>query len=72
MLCDVTLAEPDADFMDPHFWLGSPPGDMSQQMLANVASKSRGISSARGGDSPLTGGRAAAHGYEYAYAYVYE
>ena len=27
VLCDVTLATPDADFMDPHFWLGSPPGD---------------------------------------------
>jgi len=27
MMSDVTLAAPDADFMDPHFWLGSPPGD---------------------------------------------
>lgn len=27
VLCDITLATPDADFMDPHFWLGSPPGD---------------------------------------------
>ena len=27
LLCDVTLAVPDADFMDPQFWLGSPPGD---------------------------------------------
>ena len=25
MMCDVTFAAPDADFMDPHFWLGSPP-----------------------------------------------
>lgn len=27
MLCDVTLAAEDADFMDPHFMAGSPPGD---------------------------------------------
>ncbi len=27
MMSDVTFATPDADFMDPHFWLGSPPGD---------------------------------------------
>ncbi|MGI5347362.1 enoyl-CoA hydratase/isomerase family protein [Streptomyces sp. CA-250714] len=27
MMSDVTFAAPDADFMDPHFWLGSPPGD---------------------------------------------
>jgi enoyl-CoA hydratase/carnithine racemase len=27
VLCDITLATPDAEFMDPHFWLGSPPGD---------------------------------------------
>ncbi|MEV0937370.1 hypothetical protein ACIBMX_46160 [Streptomyces phaeochromogenes] len=24
MMSDVALAAPDADFMDPHFWLGSP------------------------------------------------
>jgi enoyl-CoA hydratase/carnithine racemase len=27
LLCDVTLATEDADFMDPHFLGGSPPGD---------------------------------------------
>ncbi|GII97033.1 enoyl-CoA hydratase/isomerase family protein [Sinosporangium siamense] len=27
VMSDITLAAPDADFMDPHFWLGSPPGD---------------------------------------------
>lgn len=27
LLCDVTLAADDADFMDPHFWAGYPPGD---------------------------------------------
>lgn len=27
VLCDITLATPDADFMDPHFWLGTAPGD---------------------------------------------
>ncbi|MAU23646.1 MAG: crotonase [Martelella sp.] len=27
LLSDVAFSAPDADFMDPHFWLGSPPGD---------------------------------------------
>ncbi|WKB55762.1 enoyl-CoA hydratase/isomerase family protein [Eleftheria terrae] len=27
VMCDITLSAPNADFMDPHFWLGSPPGD---------------------------------------------
>lgn len=27
LLCDITLAAPDADFMDPHFLAGSAPGD---------------------------------------------
>ncbi|TYB44284.1 enoyl-CoA hydratase/isomerase family protein [Actinomadura chibensis] len=27
ILSDITLAAPDADFMDPHFWLGTAPGD---------------------------------------------
>ena len=27
LLCDVTLATEDADFMDPHFLAGAPPGD---------------------------------------------
>jgi enoyl-CoA hydratase/carnithine racemase len=27
LLCDITLAAEDADFMDPHFWAGYPPGD---------------------------------------------
>lgn len=27
LLCDITLAAEDADFMDPHFWAGFPPGD---------------------------------------------
>jgi enoyl-CoA hydratase/carnithine racemase len=27
VLSDITLAAPDADFMDPHFWLGTAPGD---------------------------------------------
>jgi enoyl-CoA hydratase/carnithine racemase len=36
MLCDVTLSAPDADFMDPHFWLGSPPGDGQGMALQNL------------------------------------
>lgn len=27
VLCDITLSTPDADFMDPHFWLGTAAGD---------------------------------------------
>lgn len=27
LLCDITLAAEDADFLDPHFLAGSPPGD---------------------------------------------
>lgn len=33
MLSDITLAAPDADFMDPHFWLGTAPGDGQSLVL---------------------------------------
>ncbi|NKN39088.1 enoyl-CoA hydratase/isomerase family protein [Agrobacterium sp. a22-2] len=41
MLCDVTLAAPDADFMDPHFWLGSPPGDGQGMALQALMGQKR-------------------------------
>ncbi|MCM5554995.1 enoyl-CoA hydratase/isomerase family protein [Pleomorphomonas sp. NRK KF1] len=41
LLCDVTLAVPDADFMDPHFWLGSPPGDGHGMALQTLMGQKR-------------------------------
>jgi enoyl-CoA hydratase/carnithine racemase len=41
MMCDVTLATPDADFMDPHFWLGSPPGDGQGMALQTLMGAKR-------------------------------
>ncbi|BES71417.1 enoyl-CoA hydratase/isomerase family protein [Marinobacter nanhaiticus D15-8W] len=41
ILCDVTLAAPDADFMDPHFWLGSPPGDGQAMALQALMGQKR-------------------------------
>jgi enoyl-CoA hydratase/carnithine racemase len=41
MLSDVTLAAPDADFMDPHFWLGSPPGDGHGMALQRLMGQKR-------------------------------
>ena len=41
MMCDVTFAAPDADFMDPHFWLGSPPGDGQGMALQTLMGAKR-------------------------------
>jgi enoyl-CoA hydratase/carnithine racemase len=41
LLCDVTFAAPDADFMDPHFWLGSPPGDGHGMALQTLMGQKR-------------------------------
>lgn len=36
MMSDVTFAAPDAGFMDPHSWLGSPPGDGQAMALQTL------------------------------------
>ncbi|MEV5410318.1 enoyl-CoA hydratase/isomerase family protein [Thermopolyspora sp. NPDC052614] len=41
MMSDITLAAPDADFMDPHFWLGSPPGDGQGMALQTLMGHKR-------------------------------
>ncbi|MCS7477145.1 enoyl-CoA hydratase/isomerase family protein [Umezawaea endophytica] len=41
MMSDVTFATPDADFMDPHFWLGSPPGDGQAMALQSLIGPKR-------------------------------
>lgn len=41
VLSDVTFAAPDADFMDPHFWLGSPPGDGQAMALQSLIGAKR-------------------------------
>lgn len=41
VLCDVTLAAPDANFIDPHFWLGSPPGDGQGMALQALMGQKR-------------------------------
>ncbi|WP_433264666.1 enoyl-CoA hydratase/isomerase family protein [Actinosynnema sp. CS-041913] len=40
-MSDVTFATPDADFMDPHFWLGSPPGDGQAMALQSLMGPKR-------------------------------
>ncbi len=49
LLCDVTLAVPDADFMDPHFWLGSPPGDGQGMALQALMGQKRAAAAIYGG-----------------------
>jgi enoyl-CoA hydratase/carnithine racemase len=51
VLCDVTLAAPDADFMDPHFWLGSPPGDGQGLALQALMGQKRAAYSIYGAQS---------------------
>jgi enoyl-CoA hydratase/carnithine racemase len=41
VMSDVTFAAPDADFMDPHFWLGSPPGDGQAMALQSLMGPKR-------------------------------
>ncbi|MFI5957552.1 enoyl-CoA hydratase/isomerase family protein [Cryptosporangium sp. NPDC051539] len=41
VMSDVTFAAPDADFLDPHFWLGSPPGDGQAMALQSVIGPKR-------------------------------
>lgn len=42
LLCDITMAAEDADFMDPHFFAGSPPGDGLGLILQAVMGPKRG------------------------------
>jgi enoyl-CoA hydratase/carnithine racemase len=51
MLCDVTLAAPDADFMDPHFWAGSAPGDGQALVLQALMGPKRAAYYIYGGKS---------------------
>lgn len=41
VMSDVTFATADADFMDPHFWLGSPPGDGQAMALQSLMGAKR-------------------------------
>ena len=41
VLCDITLSAPDGNFMDPHFWLGSPPGDGQGMALQAIMGHKR-------------------------------
>lgn len=51
MLCDVTLAAEDADFMDPHFMAGSPPGDGQALVLQALMGTKRAAYYIYGGKS---------------------
>ena len=42
LLCDITLAAEDADFTDPHFFAGSPPGDGLGLILQATMGPKRG------------------------------
>lgn len=51
MLCDVTLAVEDADFMDPHFMAGSAPGDGQALVLQALMGTKRAAYRLYGGTS---------------------
>lgn len=51
MLCDITLAVEDADFMDPHFMAGSAPGDGQSLVLQALMGTKRAAYHIYGGKS---------------------